>query len=570
MKKLAQMFRKGHLFFALGVATLALALTVTLRAGDPTPNNNEFFETSKNISIFSEVYEQIWLYYVDEQQPGDLMKTGIDAMLKSLDPYTVYIPESNIEDYRFEVTHQYGGIGALIRKKDDEVIITEPYEGYPAHKAGLIAGDRILEIDGNSVTEKSTSDISKVLKGTTGTSVKLLIQREGAEGTMEKTLTREEVKIPDVPYFGMVDDQTGYIKLTAFTQTASKEVKDAFKKLKDSTNIKRLIFDLRGNGGGLLNESVNIVNLFVPKGEEVVSTKGRVKEMNKVYKAQFNPVDADIPLVVLVDGGSASASEIVSGSIQDLDRGVVVGKRTYGKGLVQQTKNLQYNSKIKLTIAKYYTPSGRCIQKLDYSNRNKEGEVVEVADSLIKAFKTKNGRDVFDGRGVDPDVVVDPGKYSELTVTLVTSDLIFDYASEFQRKNKTVAPPKEFEFSDAQYLDFTNYLKDKEYEYTTKTQKVLDGLKDVAEKEKYLEGAEQAFEELKKKLTPSKDADLVKFKTEIIELLEREIITRYYYQNGRVEVSLKKDPYILAALEVLNDEAKFKGILDGSVKTGDK
>ncbi|TAE90170.1 MAG: S41 family peptidase, partial [Bacteroidetes bacterium] len=390
--------------------------------------STNYFEISKNLDIFATLFREVNTYYVDDVDAGKLMKKAIDEMLESLDPYTNYISEAEAEDFRFQMTGQYGGIGSLVGTKGDYIVITDPYEGYPAQKSDLRAGDVLLEIEGKSTKGKSTSDISKLLKGQPGTQVKLLIKREG-EGELLKVVTREEIQLKNVPYYGMVSDNTGYIRLASFTQNAGKEVHDAMVELKKNAALKHVILDVRGNPGGLLHESINIVNVFIPTGQEVVSTKGKVQEWDKSYKSLNQPVDVEIPLVVLTNRGSASASEIVSGSIQDLDRGVVIGQKTFGKGLVQSTRPLTYNSQLKVTTAKYYTPSGRCIQALDYSHRNPDGSVGNVPDSLKKVFKTKGGRKVLDGGGVDPDIATKQNNYSKITESLLTNYLIFDYAT---------------------------------------------------------------------------------------------------------------------------------------------
>ncbi len=522
---------------------------------------DEFFEISRNIDIFVSMYRELDMYYVDEIKHGEIMKNGIDAILESLDPYTNYIPESEIEDYRFMTTGQYGGIGSMIGQKGDYVVVTDPYEGFPAQKADLRAGDVILEIDGKSVKGKKTDEISKILKGQPDTQVKLLIRRPGEANTIEKTITRAEIKINSVPYFGMLDDEVGYIKLTGFTENASQEVKTALLELKNKNNAKSIVLDLRGNPGGLLNEAVDIVNLFVDRGIEVVTTKGKVKEWDKSYKAQNAPVDTQIPLVVLVNSGSASASEIVSGSIQDLDRGIVIGQRTFGKGLVQTTRPLSYNSQLKVTTAKYYIPSGRCIQALDYSHRNEDGSVGKVPDSLVTLFKTKKGRVVADGGGVSPDLAIDPEELSNITQSLLTKQLIFDYATEYRAKNPSIAPAKTFKLTDTEYDAFVSWLSDKEYDYITDSEKSLDKLKEIAIKEEYFDGMKVEFEALKKTLMHDKEADLKKFKREILELLQDEIVSRYYYQKGRIENAFGYDPDVVKAVEALRDKAVFDKIM---------
>jgi len=519
------------------------------------------FEISKNIDIFVTLYKQLHLNYVDELNSGELMKVAIDAMLEELDPYTVYIPESEIEDYKFMTTGQYGGIGAGIQKRGPWVLISEPYEGFPADLAGLRAGDKIIEINGKSAKDKSIDEISSALKGQPGTEVVVLIQRDSTEKPFEKTITRKEIKVDNVPYYGMLNENVGYINLSEFRQNAAKEVRDAFVSLKEKNNLKAIVIDLRGNGGGLLNEAVNIVNIFTEKGQLVVSTKGKLKDKNNYHKTMNAPVDLDIPLAILVDEGSASASEIVAGAIQDLDRGLVIGARTYGKGLVQNIIPLTYNAEMKVTVAKYYIPSGRCIQELDYSHKDGNGHATKFSDSLLTAFKTLNGRTVYDRGGIDPDILVTQEEFSNVAYALAEKYLAFDYATWFYKNHASIAPAGQFEITEDIYADFLSFIADKEYDYKTQSEDALEKLKTNAEKEKYFDAIKPEYEALKVKMMHDKQADLTKFKDQIKQLLKAYIIPRYYYQKGRIESSLKNDPCILKAIEALSNGDTYKGIL---------
>ncbi len=541
-----KLFKRTFWLAIIGVASFLVAF------------KGNYFEIAKNLEIFNGVYREINTYYVEETKPGELMKTGIDAMLRTLDPYTTYIPESKIEDYRFMTTGSYGGVGATILTKDGVTYLTEIYEESPANSAGLIAGDIILEVDGNPLDGKSKDEISNFLKGEAGTSIDVKVKRllDGKEE--KKTLKREAVKIKDVPYFGMLNEETGYIKLNSFTATASSEVKAAFKDLKEKQGMKSLVFDLRGNGGGLLREAVNIVNFFVPKGSMVVDTRGKLKEWDKTYYALNSPLDTVIPLVVLVDGGSASASEIVSGALQDYDRAVVVGDVTFGKGLVQQTLDLSYNSKVKVTVAKYYIPSGRCIQKLDYSHRNSLGMVEEIPDSLLKVFTTEGGRVVKDGRGIMPDVSTEQEEAGKILQSLFVEGSLFFFANEYRKQNETIAAAKEFRLTDADYDAFVASVLESELKYTTETEKALRALEKISEREHYYDDALEEFALLKKKIVPDTKADLYKFKNQIKLLLENEIISRYYFDEGRVEATLNQDPDVDAAITYLTPENQKK------------
>lgn len=549
MKKLS---RKMKAFVAaLLIATVAFTSSAYV---------DSYFEMTKNLDIFYSLFKEINLYYVDDTEPGDLMKKGIDGMLKSLDPYTVYIPESDIEDYRFMTTGQYGGVGALIRTKDDHIVIAEPYKDFPTDKAGLVAGDIILEIDGKSTEGKTTQDVSKVLKGQPGTEVKLKVRRYGQEKTFEAKVVREEIQIESVPFKGMLDEEIGYINLSSFTRDCSKDVFQAYEEL-HKQGMKKLVFDLRGNPGGLLDEAVKICNLFVDKGELIVSTKGKVKEWSKNYMSRSEPINKDIPIVVLVNRGSASASEIVSGTLQDLDRGVVLGEKTYGKGLVQTTRPLSYNSQLKVTTAKYYIPSGRCIQALDYSNRNDDGSVGSVPDSLKSEFKTKGGRKVFDGGGIDPDVVMEGELLGDISIALMTKMLVFDFATKFRFENDSIGPAAEFQISDAIYSEFEAFLQDKEYDYTTESELLLERMEETAKEEKYFDRISTEFTQLEEKLMHNKAADLQTFKPEISEMLRSEIVGRYYYQEGRIAAMLQDDPDVLKARELLNAPTEYSALL---------
>lgn len=517
------------------------------------------FEVIKNMELMDQIYQHLEMYYVDEPQTGKLSKVGIDAMLKELDPYTVYYHESNIEDYRLMTTGQYGGIGSLIRKIGELTYIAEPYEGNPAEKAGLKAGDKIISIDGKTMIGIPSDDVSNSLKGPKGTTIEIEVEREN-EGKKKISVTRDEIKLPDVPYSGMLNETVGYIKLNSFTNTASSDVKAAFVDLK-AKGMTELVLDLRGNGGGLLIEAVKIVNLFVKKDQVVVTTKGRVEEENRTYKTMEAPLDMTIPLTVLIDEGSASASEIVAGSIQDLDRGVIIGTTSYGKGLVQRTYDLKYGSKVKLTIAKYYTPSGRCVQRLEYYEREDGEKPKEIADSLLKVFKTKNGREVIDGRGIEPDVEIEEKELSRLTGTIYANNLLFNYATKYASSHPTIPAAKTFALSEDEYAAFKAYVLKEEFTYSTASEEMLKKMKETAEEEGFYGDSKAEYEALMAKVVPSKERDLEKFKSEIKMLLENEIVSRYYYQKGRAENSFVSDDYIKKALEILKNKVEYNTIL---------
>ncbi len=546
------------------VAAVLLCVTVTLFSFRSADDN--YFEISKNIDIFATLFRELNIYYVDETHPEELVQHAIDSMLASLDPYTQYIPESDMDDYRYLTTGQYGGIGALIGQRDGQVIITDPYEGFPAQKSGLMAGDRILEINGESMRGKNYDEVSRQLKGPAKSSLTLKIERPGVTAPIAKTIVREEIKIKNVPYYGMLNNDIAFIRLSSFTDDAGYEVKSALEELKKKNNVKGLVFDLRGNPGGLLNEAVNVVNVFVDRGQEVVSTRGKMKDLNKSYRTLNNSVDTQMPMVVLVNSGSASASEIVSGSLQDLDRAIILGQRTFGKGLVQTTRPLSYNAQLKVTTSKYYIPSGRCIQALDYAHRNPDGSVGKVPDSLMTEFKTKKGRKVYDGGGINPDYVIADPDYSAISTSLVTKYLMFDFATTYHQQHPSIAPAKTFSLTDNEYNDFKNWLTTKDFDYTTESELKLEDLKLLAQKEKYFDAIAPQYEMLKKKLAHDKTNDLVIQRKEVSEFLENEIVSRYYYQNGRFESSFDSDPDITMAIKALNDPLVFSAIMNRSYK----
>jgi carboxyl-terminal processing protease len=529
-------------------------------------SNEQGFEILKNLDIYSNVIKELNTNYVDEIKAGELSKTAIDAMLESLDPYTNFISETEIEDYKFITTGEYGGIGALIHQKDEYVVISEPYEGSPAQKNDLRAGDIILEINNQSAKGKTYSDVSAILKGQAGTAITLKVQRPGEDEPIVKSITRETIKIDNIPYYGMLDNNIGYIKLTSFTQKAALEVKQAFLKLRDKNDLKGIIIDIRGNGGGLLNEAVDITNIFVDKGQDVVTTKGKLPDKNHTYKTINAPVDLTIPLVVLVDGQSASASEILSGAMQDLDRGVIIGRRTFGKGLVQNVVPLSFNAQMKVTVAKYYIPSGRCIQAIDYSHKNKDGGFGKIPDSLIAAFKTKDGRTVYEGRGIKPDLHTERTEYSNIALALYSKYLIFDFATTFRREYPTIPPPDKFEVNDSIFNAFVTFISDKKYDYKTKTEEALEDLRKDAEKENYFNAIRPEYEALRKQMDTDKKSDLTKSKLQIEELLKQEIISRYYYQKGKIITSLKTDKDIAEAIKTLINQDLYRSILAGTYK----
>lgn len=522
------------------------------------------FEISKNLDIFYTLVRELNLFYVDEVKPEKLIKKGIDDMLETLDPYTVFIPESEMDDFKFMTTGEYAGIGAMISKRGGQIIVAEPYEGFPAQLNGLRAGDIFLEVDGKSVDKMVVSDVSEILKGPAKKAVKVKIQRPGETKPFTKDIVREEIQIDPVTYYGMIDSKTGYVRLSSFTDGCAEGVRNAILDLRDKKGASALVLDLRSNPGGLLGEAVKVTNLFVNHGQEIVSTKGKVLQWDKTYRAMEQPVDSVMPLIVLVNSGSASASEIVAGALQDLDRAVIMGNRTFGKGLVQTTRDLSYNTKLKVTTAKYYIPSGRCIQALDYSHRNTDGSVGNIPDSLITEFKTKNGRIVKDGGGVTPDVRVVQDTLSTLSYKLVQDFMVFDFATDFARSHKTIAPPHQFEISDEIYTEFHKFLTDKKFSYESRSEQTLKNLIETAKRERYFEGARNEFEALEKGLTLNLNQDLEKSGEEIRDLLKDEIVSRYYYQKGAIIAALGSDKEVKSGVALLQNPLEYSKVLKPS------
>ena len=542
--------------------TLILALLLPLGLLAQEKQNN--FEIAKSLDIYNSLLRELNLNYVDEINPGELNESAIKAMLEGLDPYTVFIPESDIENAKFMTTGEYGGIGAVIQYDGEFTRISDPYEGWPAQKAGIIAGDAILEVNGVDCKKKNTQQVSEMLKGQPGTEVSLKLKRYGQEKPVEIKLKREKVKIDNIPYYKVFDNGIAYLALSGFTRDAGKEVKEKLVEMKKDQQLKGFVLDLRGNGGGLMNEAVDIVNLFIPKGKAVVSMKGKAATANSMHPTTNDPVDLEIPLAILVDGSSASASEIVAGAIQDYDRGVIIGQRTFGKGLVQNILPLSYNTQMKVTVAHYYIPSGRCIQEIDYSHKKDTTQMKK--DTLGKAFKTIHGRTVYEGHGITPDVKVERDPYATVTAYLYGKNYIFDYANKFYSEHKSIAPADRFQIDEATYQDFMKFVKDKNFSYTTESEKAIEKLKKTAKDEGYLDKIQPQIDLLEKNLAAEKDKDLLNNRKDIEEMLRSEIVGRYYYQKGRIVASLNDDPDLKRAFEILlntNGKDEYHSILSG-------
>ncbi len=518
------------------------------------------FELVKNLELFVNIFSLLNTYYVDDIDPKKMTQDGIEGMLQTLDPYSAFISEDDLPNYRQQTTGKYGGIGAIIRQSGDYVIVADPYEGFPAVKAGLIAGDKILKINNKSAKNLNTREVSKLLKGLPGTPVELLIERYKTVEPLTIKFNREEIKINSVPFSDMLTNQIGYIRLNSFTENCHQHLLTALAK-QEKEGLKSLILDLRGNPGGLLNESVDVANIFIPKDQEIVSTRSKEENWDRTYTTERHPEAPDMPLVILIDGNAASASEIVAGVMQDIDRAVIIGERSFGKGLVQTTKDVGYSSKVKLTTAKYYLPSGRCIQAVDYSGgyNNKQDK---IADSLRTKFKTQNGRNVYDAGGIDPDKEITQKKISNVTRSLIAKELLFQYANEYRHQHDTAPEADQFELTDTDFENFRAFLADKDYEYETESEMLLKKLKEMVEKEQYLDDVQTEIDLLEQQIEGDKQNDLVKFKEEIRQLLEYEIIARYHYQEGRIAEALEDDEAVKLAIEVLKDNNLYKQMLN--------
>jgi carboxyl-terminal processing protease len=527
-------------------------------------NSGNSFEVSKNLDIYFNLFNEVNKYYVDPIQPGKMVKKSIDEMLKDLDPYTNYITEEDVEDFRFQTTGKYGGIGCAMRDLGDYISIDDIYENGPAAKSGIKSGDVLLEIDGKSAKGLNDDEIRKLVKGSPGSIVKFKLKEAVTNQEFIKTVTREEISVNNVRFSTLVgaNQEFAYVQLAQFTERCSNLVKGALDSLKKvNPNIKGVILDLRYNPGGLLDEAVNLTNLFISREQLVVSTKGKVQEWSKIYKTNNLPWDEKLPLVVIINKNSASASEIVSGTIQDLDRGVIVGQKSFGKGLVQSTRILPYNTQIKVTTAKYYTPSGRCIQALDYANRNEDGSVGIVADSMRSQFKTKNGRTVYDGGGIEPDISIDKEKFGPILSLLNTKNLVYQYANEYLIAHPQIAPAKSFEVTEEEYKKFTDWLSQKDFEYTNKSMDALQKMKTIAEKEKVFDNVKVQYDALLKELQQNKFKELTEYKKEIKAYLQAEIVSKYYFDKGKIENSLPNDMELKTAIQLLNDPQRYQKIL---------
>lgn len=539
--------------------------TIFLPAGAVAQEGHEF-QLSKNLEIFHEVISELDMYYVDTINPARTIERGINAVLSGIDPYTEYFPESDKNELKMMTTGKYAGIGAIIRQYvgHDYIYIDEPYEGMPAVRYGLKAGDEILRIDGESMKGKASQYVSDHLRGEADTRLTITVRRPGVQDSIDVELVRSTIAMPAVPYYGM-QGEYGYILLETFTENCSREVMTAVLDLKEQ-GAKGIVLDLRGNGGGLLNEAVEIVGLFVPKGTKLVETRGKVPMVMTSYVTERNPIDVEIPLVVMVDDQSASASEIVSGSLQDLDRAVILGARTFGKGLVQTTRMLPYNGTLKVTTAKYYIPSGRCIQEIDYSNRNEKGQAQHIPDSLTKVFHTAAGREVRDGGGIRPDVAVSMDTMPDIMYSIANDIVLFNYVTDYCLKHDSIAPIGQFALSDEDYQEFKEYVEASDFKFVSNSSKALKSLRQMAQMEGLCGKAAAEFDALEAKLQYDLKNDLDVFRDDIERVVTTEIATRYYYQKGAVAQSLRGDKFLAEALKVLSDRKRYDSILKPAAK----
>lgn len=543
------------------IFSVILFMGISVIAVANSKNDDRNIEISKNLDIFYSVFKELELFYVDTINPEHVVKHGIDAMLEQLDPYTTYIPESEFEKLKFMTTGEYAGIGCIIGKNDEGIYITDVYEGMPAYKNGLKVGDIISKIDGKETAKMSTTEASEKMKGEAKTTVSFVVKNPITKKERKVEILREKIAIPAIQYYDTLSNGMGYININSFTEKSGDKFKEAFLDLKDNYKIQSLIIDLRNNPGGILDEAVKIVNLFVDKKSTIVYTKGKNPDLDETYKARKEPIDTNIPIFVWVNRNSASASEILAGALQDLDRAIIIGERTYGKGLVQTTRELPYGGSLKVTVAKYYIPSGRCIQSIDYSNRSEEGYVTRIPDSLTSEFKTKNGRIVRDGGGINPDVQIEVKNHATVSYYLYQKNLIFDFVTQYMAKHPNIGTAKSFQLSDKDYNDFVEYVKGQNFSYELKSEDGVKALKEIIEAEGYLDYAKEEFQALEKKLTHNIDNDLKLFEKEIKELISIEIIKREYYQKGEYIESLKKDVYREKTNELFADEKNWKNIL---------